>query len=346
MKFPRATHRVLITSSKSNAEKWKRRIAKYLANNLRLALSDEKTIVTDIRKKPIHFLGFTFKMVKGKARKGFIPRTNPDPQRLKAKVKEIHRNIKELKRIRLGIKHDGNEKEHLISGINRVNSQIRGIIQYYQAATWVSVALGRYDYMLGYAGYKALKRYGGKWIAADKVSNLTSVHAQYKTQIPAIERRGYTVGVTSLVFCKWRKAPLKNQSETPYSKAGRDMFQQRTSRKRLLARADELFLSQPTETGGKNSKLYNFEYYLNRAYSFNKDSGQCKVCGEFLINNVHTHHINPNLTFNLVNRVANLASTHPECHEMLHDDKDYSSVLPERIWLKVLRLREKLNIIS
>jgi hypothetical protein len=93
------------------------------------------------------------------------------------------------------------------------------------------------------------KRYGGKWIAADKVSNLTSVHAQYKTQIPAIERRGYTVGVTSLVFCKWRKAPLKNQSETPYSEAGRDMFQRRTSRKRLLARADELFLSQPTEIG-------------------------------------------------------------------------------------------------
>ena len=240
----------LTTSSKSNAEKWKRRIAGYLDTKLKLTLSEEKTIVTDIRKKPIHFLGFTLKLIKGKSRTGYITITNPNPQRLKAKAAEILRNIKGLKRIRPG--NEGNGKEHLIAGINLVNSQIRGIIQYYQAATRASPALSKYSYVLGRAAYKALKRYGGKRVAACKVSNLTSVHAQYKTKIPAITSRGYTIGITSLAFCKWTKTRLKNQSETPYTKAGRDGYLKRTSRKRLQARADELLLPQPSEISSRD----------------------------------------------------------------------------------------------
>jgi hypothetical protein len=46
---------VLITSSKANTEKWRRRIANYLSGELRLTLSEDKTTITDIRKKPIHF---------------------------------------------------------------------------------------------------------------------------------------------------------------------------------------------------------------------------------------------------------------------------------------------------
>jgi RNA-directed DNA polymerase len=127
----------LVTSYKSNAEKWKRRIAKYLDVKLKLTLSEEKTVITDIRKKPIHFLGFTYKVIKGrKSRTGYITKTSPDPQRLKAKVAEILRNTKRLKRIMPGTKNDG--KERLIAGVNLVNSQIRGVIQYYQAATRAS----------------------------------------------------------------------------------------------------------------------------------------------------------------------------------------------------------------
>ncbi|TEB04273.1 Group II intron-encoded protein LtrA [Pelotomaculum schinkii] len=174
---------VLITSARSNAEKWKQRIAKYLDEEIKLSLSEEKTVITDIRKKPIHFLEFTYKVLRGKSRTGYITKTSPAPQRLKAKVKEIHWNIKRLKRIRPEIGVKG--KERLITGINLVNSQIRGVIQYYQAATQVNPALRKYSHILDYDAYKALKRHSGKWVAASKVSNLTSVHSQYKTGIPA-----------------------------------------------------------------------------------------------------------------------------------------------------------------
>lgn len=334
----------LTTSSKSNAEKWKRRIAKYLDAKLKLTLSEEKTIITDIRKKPIHYLGFTYKVLKGKSRTGYITKTSPDPQRLKTKVAEILRNIKRLKRIRPGAKND-NRKERLIAGINLVNSQIRGIIQYYQAATRASPALSKYSYVLSYAAYKALRRYGGKWVPACKASNLTSVHSHYKTKIPAIKQREYMIGITSLAFCKWKRIWPKNQYETPYTKTGRDMYQKRTSQMRLQARADWLLLPKPFEVNSKDSKLYNFEYYLNRAYAFNRDRGKCKVCGEYIENDVHMHHIKPNLPINLVNRVFNLASAHDECHEMVHNGNDYSS-LPKKVWSKILRYREKLKALS
>ncbi|TEB04256.1 HNH endonuclease [Pelotomaculum schinkii] len=123
------------------------------------------------------------------------------------------------------------------------------------------------------------------------------------------------------------------------------MYQKRTSRKQLLARADELLLPQRSEVKSRDSKLYNFEFYLNRAYAFNRDRGKCKVCGDFIMDKIHFHHINPNLSRNLVNRVSNLASVHSECHEKVHDGHDYSS-LPKIIWKKILRYREKLNLPS
>ena len=336
---------VLITSTKANAEKWKRRIAKYLSGKLRLTLSEEKTSITDIRKNPIHFLGFTFKVVKGKSRTGYVQKTAPDPIRLKAKTAEVLRNIKELKRARPGTKYGNNEKGHLIAGINRINSQIRGIVQHYQAASMVNPALSKYSHTLIYAAYKALKPHGGKWTPASETNNLAVVHSQYKTQIPAIVHHGYTIGLTSLSFCKWTKVKQKNQGETPYTKAGRDMHQKRTSKKRLTARADDLLLPQRPENSNMDDMRYNFEYYLNRCYAFNRDRGKCRVCREPISDNVHSHHIRPNLPMKQVNRVFNLASTHETCHAMLHDDKDYSS-LPRKIWSNILHFRELLKKFS
>jgi len=143
---------VLITDTKSNAEKWKKRIAKYLNVKLKLTLSEEKTLITNVRKKPIHFLGFTFKAVQGKSKNGTIPKTRPDGKRLKAKVTQIRQNIKAVKKI--------TSKEQLIHQINLVNSQIRGLCEYYQAATWVNIDLAKYADTLLITAYCILKRGG------------------------------------------------------------------------------------------------------------------------------------------------------------------------------------------
>ena len=74
---------ILLTNSKCNAEKWKNRIAKYLKSNLKLELSEEKTLITNIKRKPIHFLGFTYKVHKeGTKMRGYKPVTKPQTDRL------------------------------------------------------------------------------------------------------------------------------------------------------------------------------------------------------------------------------------------------------------------------
>ncbi|CAM4042310.1 reverse transcriptase domain-containing protein [Paenibacillus alkaliterrae] len=52
---------VLITKSKASAEKWRRKISKYLDSNLKLKLSEEKTLITNVTNRPIKYVGFEYK---------------------------------------------------------------------------------------------------------------------------------------------------------------------------------------------------------------------------------------------------------------------------------------------
>lgn len=331
---------VLITDSRTNAMKWKQRISKYLESNLRLKLSEDKTLITNVRRKAIQFLGLNLKAVPGKSRTGWITTTKPNSEKLKAKVKELHKNIRALK-------YSSHEtKAYAVHEINRVNAQIRGVIQYYEVATLVNKSLGKYFQVLRYAGYKALKRqHGGFWIPAKQTHNLISVHPNYKTWIPAIEYDSKIIGLTCLRFCTWKKAYLKNPDETPYTIKGRELYRKRSGKIPPLVRADELLSLKVSELIGKGIKepLYNFEYLLNRPYAFNRDRGKCRVCGEYVsLEDVEIHHINPNLPISLVNRVPNLATVHYICHNRIHSQVDYSD-LGAKVWKKIQSFREKLK---
>ncbi|CEH28309.1 DNA polymerase [Aneurinibacillus migulanus] len=330
---------VLITDSKSNAEKWKKRISRYLETKLKLKLSEEKTLITNVRKKAIQFLGLNLKAVKGKSRTGWVTVTKPNPERLKAKVKEIHKNIRAIKHVSY------DTKDYVVHEINKVNSQIRGVIQYYQVATGVNKSLGKFFQMLRYAGYKVLRKYGGFWTPANRTDNILAVHPNYKTWIPAIKSDGVVIGLTSLRFCTWQKAFLKNPKETPFSEEGRQLYARRTGKIPPLARADELLSLKLSELIGKGAKepLYNFEYLLNRAYAFNRDKGKCRVCKTYVsMTDVQIHHINPKLPLNKVNRVPNLATVHDVCHNIIHSQADYSN-LGKQTWKTILKFREQLK---
>lgn len=326
---------VIITNTKENAENWKDRIAKFLKQRLKLSLSEEKTFVTNVKKKPIKFVGFEYKVVKGKSRSGFVTRTIPNRIRLPTKVNELHKKIKLLRY--------ENSKRKLVHKINLVNSIIRGIINYYSSSTWVNVMLGKYADALNYAGYKSLKRFGGKWIVTSSVNNLRSVHENYKMKIPAIEYENSIIGITSLYFCKWEKQSLKNPEETPYSPLGRSLYTRRTYKKPIMVRADSIMSLELSEliSKCKTELKYNFEYLLNRAYAFNRDKGKCRVCGKDILVDVHIHHIRPYLELCKTNKIINLASTHKRCHQMIHDSKQYTN-LNKKAQRKLIGFREKL----
>ena len=122
-----------ITDSREHAQSWKERLRQYLHAELKLELSPEKTLITDVHKQYIHFLGYEYKVVKGKGLKGYIPRTLPDRNWLKRKVGAIAKEIK-------CIPHNYS-REQVILAINRINSEIRGLINYYSNCTWVNIAM-------------------------------------------------------------------------------------------------------------------------------------------------------------------------------------------------------------
>ena len=330
---------VIVTDTRAHAEDWKARLQSFLQNRMKLTLSTEKTLITDIRKKHIKFLGFEFKMVPGKSRRGYIPRTLPDRDRLKRKVDKI---TEEIKHIPLNY-----SKEKMIGAINRVNSEIRGIIQYYQCCTWVNIAMQKHARKLSWAGIRRLKQYKGKWIPANQTQNLPRIHQQYTQKIPSIKYRDIYVGFTALTFCRWEKTYPKKQDETPYTETGRQLYFERTKKRRQQARLDEMYSDKADRaiSYGKWGKLNNYEFIMNRAYALNRDKLKCRVCGGWLISGTpYAHRVNPNLPLDKVNRVNNLVSLHKKCFDAVNNPKRNISEFDAKAQKKIIGYREKLVI--
>ena len=330
---------IIATDSRAHAEDWKARLQTFLESKMKLTLSQEKTLITDIRKKHIKFLGYEFKMVRGKSRWGYIPRTIPDRERLKRKAEKIAEDIKKIPR--------NYSREQIIGAINRINSQIRGIIQYYQCCTWVNISMRKYSRWLQLTAMRRLKQYKGNWVPANEVQNLPRIHQQYKQKIPSIKYRDIYIGFTAFAFCKWERTPPKNQAETPYTETGRQLYFERTKKKQIHARLDELYSDKSARaiSYSKWGKLNNFEFIMNRAYALNRDKLKCRVCGGWLISSTPwAHRINPNLPLNKVNRVNNLVSLHKKCFQAVNNPDYDLSEFDEKAKKKIFGYREKLAL--
>ncbi len=308
---------ILLTNTRKNAEKWKLRISNYLKVKLKLELSEEKTLITNIKQKPIHFLGFTYKVTReGTAMNGYKPVVKPQPDRLERKMEEVIDDIKTL----------GSSMDSMtaIAKINSVNAKIRGLVNYYSAANQVNLAMAKYANQIQQVAMNALRRKGAVFIPAKEVSNLIALHCNYRTCLPSIPiGNGRYIGITSPAFSKYQKTYSKNPEETPFTAKGRLLHRQRTRKTMTLPRMEEI-LSSPTYSllisYGKTRAIYNLEYFLNRMYALNRDKMRCKVCGELIVdgNDYHAHHIRKNLPLCEINRVSNLASTHRSCHKLIH----------------------------
>lgn len=333
---------ILLTDSKEHAEKWKYRISKFLETNLKLKLSDEKTLITNIKEKPIHFVGFTYKVIKEPSmRKGYKPVVRPQQERIDKKLLEI---IQDIKMLRLPM-----TKENLIESISKINSKIRGIINYYSAANMVYFSLAKYHRRITTVAMNSLRRKGVIFKPAREVNNLIALHSNYSTWIPAIKLPNeQLIGITSPAFCKYQKTYNKNQEETPFSSKGRELHLKRTRKQLSLARMEEILQAPEIikfNKYDKSKEIYNYEYFMNRMYAFNRDKGRCKICGEPIINGdkFHCHHISTNLPLQQINKVQNLLSTHSKCNKLIHE-KISQYGFSDKAIKKAIKYRKKLIV--
>ena len=334
---------VILTSTEQEAYRLKRMLTKYFRNKMKLELSQEKTFVTDLRTEGIHFLGFVVKAEK--KRRTPDPRTwtdnlvgkpLPDMERLKDKIQKIANEVREIGEI--------TERSVQAAQIQRVNSMIVGLAQYLQPSI-CSHAFHAIDRRINNTALAVWKRrfpkhYNKYQIPLEKLCNLPHRHEGYKSKTFAVPIEGEWFGITYafITHSKYESKPL-DQRMTPYSEEGRRIYSYYRNRSKPLPcdrpsvnTARDIQLSVYAKT------VFNFEYFMNREYAYNRDNGKCKCCKTplFLDDKKYCYHIKGELPLDKVNKVQNLIWLCNSCYRMVNNGP-----IPPNIDEKVLKRIEK-----
>lgn len=327
---------MIITDSYQHANKIKEMTKKFFAEKLKLELSDEKTLITNISKKKAKFLGveiFSKPNNKKTSWQKYSTHTKPNEEKLIGKVNDIKKDIQEI------AKHTNNSKEELITRVNIVNTKIRGLINYYNVCTDASIVFKKMDRRLLFASARLAYKCGGKLIPAKETINLPSVHSKYSQKINAIEYKGSWVGITSLCFLKFERK-IRKLDENRYTVEGRKIRADRQQKRPIQLRAEELLTDTMIEFGEMHDDIHNVEYYMNRINTYIRDHGKCRCCQNVIYRNVRIHHINSKLSMEKVNKIPNLLTTCEKCHSLLHSNSDCNEY-NEKMRKNILKYRKK-----
>ena len=334
---------VILTSTEQEAYRLKRMLTKYFRNKMKLELSQEKTFVTDLRTEGIHFLGFVVKAEK--KRRTPDPRTwtdnlvgkpLPDMERLKDKIQKISNEVREIGEI--------TERSVQAAQIQRVNSMIVGLAQYLQPSI-CSHAFHAIDRRINNTALAVWKRrfpkhYNKYQIPLEMLCNLPHRHEGYKSKTFAVPIEGEWFGITYafITHSKYESKPF-DQRMTPYSEEGRRIYSYYRNRSKPLP------CDRPSVNTAKDIQLsvyaktvFNFEYFMNREYAYNRDNGKCKCCKTplFLDDKKYCYHIKGELPLDKVNKVQNLIWLCNSCYRMVNNGP-----IPPNIDEKVLKRIEK-----
>lgn len=334
---------VILTSTEQEAYRLKRMLTKYFRNKMKLELSQEKTFVTDLRTEGIHFLGFVVKAEK--KRRTPDPRTwtdnlvgkpLPDMERLKDKIQKIANEVREIGKI--------TERSVQAAQIQRVNSMIVGLAQYLQPSI-CSHAFHAIDRRINNTALAVWKRrfpkhYNKYQIPLEMLCNLPHRHEGYKSKTFAVPIEGEWFGITYafITHSKYESKPF-DQRMTPYSEEGRRIYSYyRNKSKPLPCDRPSVNTARDIQLSVYAKTVFNFEYFMNREYAYNRDNGKCKCCKTplFLDDKKYCYHIKGELPLDKVNKVQNLIWLCNSCYRMVNNGP-----IPPNIDEKVLKRIEK-----
>ena len=320
---------VILTHSRENAQKIKELAKQFLERNGRLELSEEKTLITDVRTSYLTFLGVETRVRPSRKGKGFVTYSRPSRKALGGAIQSLK---KQAERIQQAYHRDQTIQEML-----RYNSIAVGIGNYWSMTSAVCRCGSKVDHKLWYKLDKIfmkltgsqLGEYQQRKIEAEKTSNLPVRHTGHKTRVYFLEFEGCIIGLTHVGFSTYEAPSPKDPKETPFSKEGRALWEKRAAQKLRKMRPDTITMlddltvwSSENKHRGASKEKRNFEYYMNCGYTLNRDHCRCKVCATPLLRgNLHTHHKNPFLPIDQINKVNNLASLCMRCHDLVHSDE-------------------------
>lgn len=343
---------VILTSTEAEAERLKRELTKYFRHKMKLELSQEKTYVTDLRKDGIHFLGFIVKAERKHKTpdpktwgNNLVGKPYPDMVRLTKKIHGIQDEVRKIGKC--------NSTDEQVGMIQRVNEMIMGVAQYIQTSICSNAyhSIDRRIDLTALAVWKRMypKSYNKYQIPMKYLCNLPQRHSGYDSKTFAVQVDDKWFGITHafITHSNYEKMPF-NQKMTPYTEEGRKLYVSYRNKHKPLP-LDRPSVNTPEDISmaiackGSHRK-YNFEYFMNREYAFNRDRGKCKCCGVELSVNVprHCHHISNCRHIEDINKVNNLAWLCVPCHKLVHGGEIPKGLDPKVI-KKIEKYRKKLN---
>lgn len=333
---------IILTQTHQEAKRYLEYLRKYFKNKLKLELSKEKTVITDLRVKPALFLGFDiyaetpFRKSNGK----IVGKNRPNHRKVSAQISKV---CKEIRKMRKAL-----NEEYFVEQILKVNQMLEGYAEYWKSGICANT-FDRIDYNVNNSLFRTFKKiypknYMEHKVKMNQLGNRPSRHHKYQAYTFAVKKDDFWIGVTKASYTpsEWLTRPF-DQKMTPYTKTGRDIYMKQRNKSLKLDRPHlmttrDYYLSKDTKS------KYNFEYFMNREYAYNRDKGKCRCCNtplDFLKDNAHCHHVEPHLPMDLVNKVSNLAWLCKECHMSIHS-LEYALNYDAKTIKKIDKFRNKL----
>ena len=336
---------IIQTTTVEEANRLSKYLNKYFKHRLKLELSSEKTVITNLKDKPAKFLGFIIKAALPRNtpekpnRNNLVGKPYPNMSKVKAKVNLICQEVKAIKC------QEGQHKKAV--QIEKINSMLIGLAEYYKSAICSKTFIYIDDKIKrsAYASFQAMygNSYKDYYVPLARLTNRSERHKGYMSKTFAIKIDGMYVGITkaSLTHSQWEKYPY-NQNVTPFTEQGRELYLQQTKQKKRFPLDRPTLYDIQTLKESTEKELYNFEYYMNREYAYNRDRGKCKICNGTLTEiNRHCHYISEKLSLDKINKVPNLAWVCTTCDGYIHED-EMPKTFDKKLIEKIRKYRRKL----
>jgi RNA-directed DNA polymerase len=340
---------LIMTTMLSEAIRILSYLQKYYKYRLKLNLSKEKTLITNLTEKRVKFLGYELLAAPPRARpdnKGFrdlVGKAYPDKSKAIAKTDNICKEIRKLKCMK--------DTKTMAAQIERINSIIAGTAEYYKVVI-CSSTYGYMDDRIKQTAYRTFRKIFGKsykeyLVPLALLNNRPHRHEKRLDKTFAINHDGKWIGITKMYITHSQREKYNyNQKMTPYSKDGRRLhIIECKGRKKSPLERPPIYEDVELFKCNQNS-LNNFEYYMNREYAYNRDKGRCKICGDELKKNFrHCQRIDGTLTLDKINRVPNLVWFCYSCLDVVK-----SGIVPQginsKMKSKILKYQEMLKVLT
>jgi RNA-directed DNA polymerase len=189
--------------------------------------------------------------------------------------------------------------------VNKYNSKVVGLQNYYSCATRCALDFGKLGFLLSHTLYNRLK---------GRITDKGNLYSLFRKRYLGKHKPKFIAGIP--LFPIWKvnhdkwKLMCYSQEKTPYTKEGREKMHTEYALSALLEHDLEWIGLHPLE---KES----LEYNENRLSKWVSQKGKCHVTGSYVGTVFHCHHKLPRNKGG-TDKMANLVILSPDMHRLIH----------------------------